>query len=158
MTPSKTVEFDYPGCKGFRVSLCYLAREELIKLRTRCVTQVFNKKTRSYQEELDDDKFLTEYTKAVVKGWNGFQLSYAKNMLQLADLSPEQETQELEITQDNVEVLMKNSIDFDWFGFQKKFNELFYHDGHLFGQKICGDDDEEQPIQLAHFGKQGCPL
>ena len=113
MTPSKTVEFDYPGCKGFRVSLCYLAREELIKLRTRCVTQVFNKKTRSYQEELDDDKFLTEYTKAVVKGWNGFQLSYAKNMLLLGDLSPEQETQELEFTQDNVEVLMKNSNDFD---------------------------------------------
>ena len=113
MTPSKTVEFDYPGCIGFKVQLCYLAREELIKLRTRCVTQVFNKKTRSYQEELDDDKFLTEYTKAVVKGWNGFQLSYAKNMLLLGDLTPEQETQELEFTQDNVEVLMKNSNDFD---------------------------------------------
>ena len=113
MTPSKTVEFDYPGCEGFRVSLCYLAREELIKLRTRCVTQVFNKKTRSYEEELDDDKFLTEYTKAVVKGWKGFQLSYAKNMLLLGDLTPEQETQELEFTQDNVEVLMKNSNDFD---------------------------------------------
>ena len=113
MTPSKTVEFDYPGCKGFRVSLCYLAREELIKLRTRCVTQVFNKKTRSYQEELDDDKFLTEYTKAVVKGWNGFQLSYAKNMLLLGDLSPEQEETKLEFNPENVEVLMKNSSDFD---------------------------------------------
>ena len=29
MTPSKTVEFDYPGCEGMKVSLCYLAREEL---------------------------------------------------------------------------------------------------------------------------------
>jgi len=113
MTPSKTVGFDYPGCEGMKVSLCYLAREELIKLRTRCVHQVFNKKTRSYEEEMDDDKFLTEYTKSVIKGWSGFKLGYAKNMLLLGDLSPEQETQELEFTQENVEVLMKNSNDFD---------------------------------------------
>ena len=35
-----------------------------------------------------------------------------------------------------VNFLQKNSIDFDWFGFQKKFNELFYHDGHLFDVEI----------------------
>ena len=113
MTPSKTVSFDYPGCDGFNVSLCYLAREELIKLRNRCTKQVFNKKTRSYVEEMDDDKFLEEYTKAVIKGWVGFKLGFAKNMLLLGDLTPEQEEKELEFTQDNVEVLMKNSPDFD---------------------------------------------
>lgn len=113
MTPSKTVEFDYPGCEGFKVKLCYLAREELMKLRTRCVNQVFNKKTRSYEEEMDDEKFLEEYTKAVIKGWSGFKLGYAKNMLLLGDLTPEQEQTDLEFTQENVEVLMKNSGDFD---------------------------------------------
>lgn len=113
MTPSKTVEFNYPGCEGFKVKLCYLAREELMKLRTRCVNQVFNKKTRSYEEEMDDELFLQEYTKAVVKGWSGFKLGYAKNMLLLGDLTPEQEQTDLEFTQENVEVLMKNSGDFD---------------------------------------------
>ena len=113
MTPTNTVEFDYPGCEGFKVKLCYLAREELMRLRTRCVSQVFNKKTRGYEEKMDDDKFLVEYTKAVIKGWTGFQLGYAKNMLLLGDLTPDQETQELEFSQDNVEVLMKNSGDFD---------------------------------------------
>ena len=113
MTPSKTVEFDYPGCDGFTVSLCYLAREELMKLRGRCVTQVFNKKTRSYEEQMDDDKFLEEYTKAVIKGWKGFKLGFAKNMLLLGDLTPEDEEKELEYGQENVEVLMKNSTDFD---------------------------------------------
>ena len=113
MTPSKTVEFDYPGCEGFKVKLCYLAREELMRLRTRCVSQEFNKKTRGYEEKMDDDKFLVEYTKAVIKGWTGFQLGYAKNMLLLGDLTPDQETQELEFSQENVEVLMKNSGDFD---------------------------------------------
>ena len=113
MTPTKTVEFDYPGCEGFKVKLCYLAREELIKLRNRCVNQVFNKKTRGYEEEMDNDKFLTEYTKAVIKGWSGFKLGYAKNMLLLGDMSPEQEQQELDFSQENIEVLMKNSGDFD---------------------------------------------
>ncbi len=113
MTPSKTVEFDYPGCDGFKVKLCYLAREELMRLRTRCVAQVFNKKTRSYEEQMDDDKFLEEYTKAVIKGWTGFKLGFAKNMLLLGDLTPEDEQKELEFSQENVEVLMKNSSDFD---------------------------------------------
>mgnify|MGYP001263778130 FL=1 len=113
MTPSKSVEFDYPGSEGFKVTLCYLAREELMKLRNRCVQQVFNKKTRSYEEKMDDDKFLEEYTKAVIKGWVGFKLGYAKNMLLLGDMTPEDEEKELEFSQENVEVLMKNSNDFD---------------------------------------------
>ena len=46
LTPSKTVEFDYPGFEGFKVKLTYLAREELMKLRNRCVSQKFNKKTK----------------------------------------------------------------------------------------------------------------
>ncbi len=113
MTPSKTVDFEYPGCEGFNVSLCYLAREELMKLRNRCVKQQFNRKTRSYEEVMDDDKFLQEYTKAVIKGWKGFRIGFVKNMLLLGDLSSEQEKQELDFTQENIEVLMKNSSDFD---------------------------------------------
>ena len=33
LTPSKTVTVDYPTLAGFTVDLCYLAREELLKLR-----------------------------------------------------------------------------------------------------------------------------
>ena len=33
MTPSKTVSIDFPGYKDMKVSLCYLGREELLKLR-----------------------------------------------------------------------------------------------------------------------------
>ena len=113
MTPSKTVTIDFPGYSGMSVDLCYLAREELMKLRNRCTKQVFNKKTRSYEDQMDDDKFLEEYTKGVIKGWKGFKLGYAKNMLLLGELSPEQEESELEFTQENIEVLMKNSPDFD---------------------------------------------
>ncbi len=111
MTPSKTVEFDYPGSEGFKVSLCYLAREELLKLRSRCVSQVFNRKTRGYEEQMDDEKFLTEYTKAVVKGWKGLKLEYLKQLVLIGDVEDENVT--LPFTQENVEVLMRNSTDFD---------------------------------------------
>ena len=111
MTPSKTVEFDYPGCEGFKVSLCYLAREELLKLRSRCVSNVFNRKTRGYEEKMDDEKFLTEYTKAVVKGWKGLKLEYLKTLVLIGDVENEDVT--LPFTQENVETLMRNSTDFD---------------------------------------------
>ena len=111
MTPSKTVEFDYPGCEGFKVSLCYLAREELLKLRSRCVSNVFNRKTRGYEEQMDDEKFLTEYTKAVVKGWKGLKLEYLKTLVLIGDVENEDVT--LPFTQENVETLMRNSTDFD---------------------------------------------
>jgi hypothetical protein len=62
---------------------------------------------------MDDDKFLEEYTKGVIKGWKGFKLGFAKNMMLLGELTSEQEELELEFTQENVEVLMKNSPDFD---------------------------------------------
>ena len=58
LTPSKTVSVDYPGTDGFSVDICYLAREELLKLRNRCVSQKFNRKTRAFEEALDEDKFL----------------------------------------------------------------------------------------------------
>ena len=48
LTPSKTVDIDYPGYVDFTVSLCYLSREELVKLRNKCLKQKFNKKTRGF--------------------------------------------------------------------------------------------------------------
>ena len=45
MTPSKTVTIDFPGYTGMSVDLCYLAREELVKLRKKCITTKWNKKT-----------------------------------------------------------------------------------------------------------------
>lgn len=112
LTPSKTVEFDYPTLEGFKVKLCYLAREELLKLRSRCVSQKYNKKTRGFEEQLDDEKFLTEYTRAVIKDWSGLKLKYLSSLLLVTDNIPDGE-QQLDFNQENVEILMQNSADFD---------------------------------------------
>jgi len=112
MTPSKTVTIDFPGCSGMTVDLCYLAREELIKLRKKCVTTKFSKKTRQPEEELDEEKFLTEYCKAVIKGWKGLKFRYLEELL-LVDISEQDPDDTLQYTQENAELLMKNAGDFD---------------------------------------------
>ena len=112
MTPSKTVGIDFPGRDGFEVSICYLAREELLKLRKRCLSTKFNRKTHQPEESLDEDKFLVEYTKAVVKDWSGLKFSYLEEFL-LVDISDYDPDDLLPHTQDNAELLMRNSNDFD---------------------------------------------
>ena len=112
MTPSKTVSIDFAGYTGMTINLCYLAREELIKLRKKCLTTKFNRSTHQPEENLDDDKFLTEYCKAVIKGWEGLKFSYLEEFL-LVDVSDYDSDDNLPHTQDNAELLMRNSNDFD---------------------------------------------
>ena len=112
MTPSKTVAIDFPGYTGFSVDLCYLAREELIKLRKKVTTTKWNKKTHQPEEELDDEKFLVEYTKAVIKGWKGLKYRYLEELL-LVDVSKYDPDDCLPYTAENAQLLMKNGADFD---------------------------------------------
>ena len=112
LTPSKTVTIDYPDIDGFEVDLCYLAREELLKVRNKCLSQKFNKKTRSFEEQLDEDKFLTAYVKGVIKGWRGLKYTHLLELL-LVDFGEKDPETELEFNNENAEVLMRNSNDFD---------------------------------------------
>ncbi len=112
MTPSKTVTIDFPGYEGMTVDLCYLAREELVKLRKKCLTTKFNKKTRQPEEELNEEVFLVEYCKAVIKGWSGLKYRYLEELL-LVDISSLDPEDLLIYTQENAELLMKNATQFD---------------------------------------------
>ena len=112
MTPSKTVSIDFPDMEGFTVDLCYLAREELLKLRSKCLKQKFNKKTRAFEETLDEDTFLVEYVKAVIKNWVGLKYDYLRQLILIETEGLDLED-ELAFTLENAELLMKNSPDFD---------------------------------------------
>ena len=112
MKPSMTVSIDFPGMNGFSVDLCYLAREELLALRKNCVSKKFNRSTHQAEQIIDDDKFLTEYVKAVIKGWTGLKLSYLEELL-LVDTEGMDPDQELPYSLEEAEILMKNSGSFD---------------------------------------------
>ena len=112
LTPSKTVSIDFPGYKGFSLDICYLGRDELLKLRKKCVSTKFNKRTHQPEENLDEEKFLEEYVNAVIKGWSGLKFSYLEEFL-LVDVSKFDPDDELQFTQENAELLMRNSNSFD---------------------------------------------
>jgi hypothetical protein len=112
MTPSKTVSIDYPGHPGMSIDLCYLGREELLKLRKKTITTKFDKRTRQPTEVLDEERFMSEYVKAVIKGWSGLKYSYLEKLI-LVDISSLDPEDTLVFTNDNAELLMKNSTEFD---------------------------------------------
>ena len=109
---SKTTWVEFPGLDGFEVELANLSRKELVNLRKKCTTNKFDRKTRMFNETLDETKFVSEFTSATVKGWKGLKLKYLQDLI-LVDLKGQDPEQEMEYTPENAEVLVENSTEFD---------------------------------------------
>ena len=112
LVDSKTAWVDFPGMEGFEVELANLSRKELVALRKRCTTNKFDRKLRVFNEELDESKFLVEFTDAVVKNWKGLKLNYLEDMI-LVDITNQDPEVEMPFTQDNAKLLVENSQEFD---------------------------------------------
>ena len=112
LVDSKTTWVEFPGLENFEVELANLSRKELVSLRKKCTTNKFNRKTRAFEESLDDDKFVKEFTTATVKGWKGLQLGYLEDLL-LVDLKGQNPETELDYTEENALLLVENSSEFD---------------------------------------------
>ena len=81
LVDSKTTWAEFPGLHGFEVELANLSRKELTSLRKKCTINKFNRKTRQFEDELNDEKFVVEFTKATVKNWKGLKLEYLQDLL-----------------------------------------------------------------------------
>lgn len=112
MVDTKSAWVEYPAFSGFEVEIVNLSRPELTALRKRCVTTKFDKATRKPVEELNEDKFIEEFTKATIKNWKGFKLKYLESFM-LVDLSKVDPESELPYSQDNAKLLVTNSAEFD---------------------------------------------
>ena len=112
MVDSKAVWLDFPGCEGFSVEVANLSRKELNAMRKKCITQKFDRKSRQLIEELDEEKFVKEFTKGTVKNWKGLTLEHLETLI-LIDAGGKDPKQEVEYTVENAEVLVGNSGEFD---------------------------------------------
>jgi len=112
LVDSKTTWVEFPGLNGFEVELANLSRKELTNLRKRCTINKFNRKTRQFEDELNDEKFVSEFTKATVKNWKGLKLEYLQDLL-LVDLKNEDPSAEMNFTEENAQTLVENSSEFD---------------------------------------------
>tara|TARA_R100000329_G_scaffold148577_1_gene137585 strand:- start:1946 stop:2395 length:450 start_codon:yes stop_codon:yes gene_type:complete len=112
LVDSKTTWVEFPGLDGFEVELANLSRKELVALRKKCIEQKFNRKTRAFEETLNDEKFVKEFSHATVKGWKGLKLKYLEDLV-LVDLKGQDPEKELEWSEDNSISLVENSSEFD---------------------------------------------
>ena len=112
LVDSKTTWVEFPGLLGFEVELANLSRKELVNLRKKCTINKFNRKTRQFEDELNDEKFVVEFTKSTVKGWKGLKLGYLEDLL-LVDLKGQDPKSEMQFTEENAQQLVENSSEFD---------------------------------------------
>lgn len=112
MVDTKSAWVEYPGYEGFEVELVNLSRPELTALRKRCIVTKYDKATRKPVEELNEEKFIAEFTKATIKNWKGFKYKYLEDFL-LVDLSKVNPEDELAYSQENAKALVTNSSEFD---------------------------------------------
>ena len=112
LVDSKTTWVEFPGLEGFEVELANLSRKELNNLRKRCTTNKFNRKTRMFEDSLDETKFVKEFTSATVKNWKGLKLGYLEDLV-LVDLANQDKEKELLFSEPNAEHLVENSSEFD---------------------------------------------
>ena len=112
LAPSKTVEVEYPGMPGFKITVAFLSRDTLIGIRKNSTKVSF--KNRQASEEMDDKKFLQLYVEASIKGWTGLKLKYVEELapIELGTNSPDALP---EFSNDNALFLMQNSTNFDAF-------------------------------------------
>lgn len=114
IAPSKTTWVEYPGLHGFEVELAYLTKDELMKIRKKCLTNKISRKTRQMEEEVNSELFQQLYVDAVIKDWKGLKLKYL-NELVPTNFGSEDPDEEVDFTQENAEVLMDNCIPFNDF-------------------------------------------
>ena len=113
LTPSKEANLEFPGYDGFKIKVTYLAREELLKLRKKSVSTKINRRTRQPEEELNEEVFLKEYTKAVIKGWSGLKMKYLVQLIPVDEDKISDMDKELPYSLENAQIMMENSNDFD---------------------------------------------
>ena len=112
MVDTKAVWVDFQGLKGFSVEVANLSRKELNGLRKKCTTTKFDRKTRAAVETLDEEKFVSEFSRSVIKNWKGLTLEHLETLL-LVDIEGQDPKKELEFSEENAETLVSSSTEFD---------------------------------------------
>jgi hypothetical protein len=112
LVPTKSVEVEYPGFEGFKLSLCFLSREELMKIRKKATKIEY--KNRQPVETLNDDLFLQLYVDGCIQGWTGLKFSYLESLAPV-DVSAQKPDSTLAYSRENALFLMKASSNFDSF-------------------------------------------
>ena len=105
---------EFPDIDGFEISLQYLTRDDLMKIRNASLTYKFNKRTRQREEEIDNEKFLESYAQKAIRDWKGLKMKHLPILLPV-DISGDDPNEDVEYSEEDAIELLKNSTIFDQF-------------------------------------------
>lgn len=111
--PTIKAIFEYPQLPGFEIELTYLSKDELMKLRSKCVSSRVDRRTREVKEDIDNELFEKLYYEAIVTGWKGLKSKYLLKLGPFAldkDVDPESEEV---FDKESAVLLMQVSTDFN---------------------------------------------
>jgi hypothetical protein len=112
MVDTKSAWVDYPGIRDWKIEIANISRPELQKLRKSCMYSKMDRKTRQPIEELDEQKFVSKFAEASIKGWKGLKVKDLEQLL-LVDIGNEDPEKEVPYSQEDAEALLENSLEFD---------------------------------------------
>jgi hypothetical protein len=114
MISDKIIEVEFPDSNGFFVNLAYLSRDKLVKIRNRSLVVKFNKRSRQREEEVDNEKFLEEYSREVIKGWRGLTIRELARIMPIETAGSNLD-KEVPYTEEDALALLQGSPIFDQF-------------------------------------------
>ncbi len=110
---TKTVVVEFPGLKGFDVTVAAVSREVSRKLKTDSEVTKIDTKMRVPVTELDEEKFVESFAKVAIKGWKGLKYAYLKDLLLVDESQIEDPEAFVDFSTENVVELLKHSQIFD---------------------------------------------
>lgn len=108
------VEVEYPDIPEFVISMAYINREELVKIRNASLTFKYNKATRQREEQVDSEKFTEEYARRAIKDWKGLKVKHLPKLVPV-DISELDPDESIDYSEEEAFELLKNSTVFDQF-------------------------------------------
>ena len=112
MVDTKSAMVEYPGISDWKIEIANLSRPELMRLRKSCTYNKIDRKTRTPVEELDEAKFIKEFSAATIKGWSGLKVKNLEQLL-LVDIKDEDPEKEVPYSAEDAALLIENSAEFD---------------------------------------------
>ena len=106
----KVISTQYPDTE-FYVDINFVSMDKLSSIRNRALVMKFNTRTREREETVDNDKFLEEYAKVIVKGWKGLDIKTLSKILAV-DAAEEDPAEIIPYSQDEAVDLLQNSPNF----------------------------------------------
>ena len=109
-------DIPFPEFPEFIVGFKYCGVTELENLTKACSRKVYNPKTRTTEEQIDDDLFRDKIASDIITGWKGLTVRIAKSLLPVNDGKVSAESMDddtiIEHSTDDAKILLHDSFAF----------------------------------------------